>query len=847
MNRLSNMALTMMLAGMLALPHPGLAYAVTTHDADVPDTVETGTLMIWFGDDTMDTGDFADLAQAGAPPSDVRVVRPEVAIVEDVEPAEMESLAAAIRTSSTAVIVAPVGTVRALETVPPSDPSYGATTVRQRTYLGPRSLFPHAIGLETVWDATLNSDSFALNRHRPGVTIALIDTGVTPSLMEDTGEYVPIWDYANDDPTPDDDSGSASTPFHGSRVASIIRARTDNGYGIAGTLHRSANRILVYKTLDSSGAGENVDTMTAMMDAADRGARIINLSLGERATTLSFGSVADRETRAAWQAAVDYCTSHGALIVAASGNEGTGSYPAVYYPAACNGALAVGAIDPTTGTRASFSSYGPELDVVAPGVDIWTVGPNDGRVLSKGTSFATPVVAGALAYLWSLVPGRTPGQMISLVTRTADDSYGPQAGFDTQTGFGLFDTEAAYAEMTETIPAQTPVGVKASKPIGFETTLTWTAASGSGVFYRYGSSDGPEYQTTATNGRLPLTHTGSNVVYVRSFARDRWGAQRDATATVSVTADLPELESSRLEGLDRYETAASISRAAFPDSASAVVIASGENWPDGLSATSFAAAVKGPLLTTRSDRLSIPARDEIVRLKPRTIYIAGGSQAVSDVVENALRSLPIGATVTRLAGRDRYETARVIGERTARIAGGRTERVIVASGENYPDAVSIGPLAAAGGYPVLLTYTSGLPSSTREALAVIRPQATIVAGGTRVVSATVASALPSPTRLGGTDRYDTSRRIAAYGVSAGILDSDSLGFATGSNFPDALGAGPALGPSRTPVLLTDGPTKQMNDWLVPRALKVRRVTLIGGSSAVTYGTEFALKATLRKP
>jgi cell wall-associated protease len=847
MNRFSHTVLTMMLAGMLALPHPGLAYAVTTHTTDTPDAVEPGALMIWFGDDTMDTGDFADLARAGAPPSDVRVVRPEVAVVEDVEPAAMESLAAAIRASSTAVIVAPVGTVRALETVPPSDPSYGATTVKQRTYLGPRALFPHAIGLETVWDATLNSESFALNRHRSGVTVALIDTGVSPSLMEDTGEYVPIWDYANDDPAPDDDSGSASTPFHGTRVASIIRARTDNGYGIAGALHRSANRVLVYKTLDGSGAGENIDTMTAMMDAADRGVRIINLSLGERATTLSFGAVADRETRAAWQAAVDYCTSRGALVVAASGNEGTSSYPAVYYPAACDGALAVGAIDPTTGTRASFSSYGPELDVVAPGVDIWTVGPNDSRVLSKGTSFATPVVSGALAYLWSLVPGRTPGQMVSLVTRTADGSYGPAAGFDSQTGFGLFDAEAAYAEMTATIPVQAPVSVKASKPNGFETTLTWTAASGAGVFYRYGSYDGPEYQTTSTSGRLPLTHSGSNAVYVQSFAQDRWGAQRDATATVTVTADLPDLDSSRLEGPDRYETAASLSQAAFPGTASAVVIASGENWPDGLSATSFAAAVKGPLLTTRADRLSIPARDEIVRLRPRTIYIAGGSQAVSDVVEDALRSLPLRATVTRLAGRDRYDTARIIAQRTAQIAGGPIERVIIASGENYPDAVSIGPLAAAGGYPVLLACSSGLPSSTREALAVLQPNATIVAGGTRAVSTAVASTLPSPTRLGGTDRYDTSRKIAAYGVSAGILDSGSLGFATGTNFPDALGAGPALGPSRTPVLLTDGPTKQMNDWLVPRALKVRRVTLIGGSSTVTYETEFSLKATLRTP
>ncbi|MDZ4179310.1 MAG: cell wall-binding repeat-containing protein [Coriobacteriia bacterium] len=806
-------------------------------------------LVVLFAGDGISRDDFRVMAEAGIPPSAVRVRSPRLAVVDLPSELNNDAVKRSLSRQDTIAALAYDRTVHALTDVPPDDTRYdyppadGSVPDDQQSHLGPIAENPHAIGLETVWDAALNGTEFTATPSRQGVTVAVMDTGVTTSLMEDSGRYVPVWDYVSDSR----DTSDRSLGYHGTTTASIIAAQTDNSFGIAGTLYSIDNKVLVYRVLDRNRNGEMSDVMQAMMDAADRGTKVISLSLGHRATTVSGGvEVADTEARALWQQVVDYCTAQGTLVVAASGNGGNTSYPDVYYPAACDGVIAVGSIDPKTGNRSGFSSFGPELDVVAPGRDVWAARPNDSTGQYSGTSFAAPVVAGTIAFLWSLVPALTPATLTSVIQASADSSYGPSPGFDPETGYGKFDAEATYATLKAVIPSQPPVAVSVRPVAGREVVVSWSAAAGSGVFYRYSAPGTSTYTTTERSGRLILPSDGLHTVSVHSYASDRWGAQSASTATVSVSTGQANLVSTRREGSDRYRTAAAISRSAFPTTAPVVVVASGANWPDGLTGAALAALSDGPILLTRPDKLSLEARDEILRLAPSRVYVLGGTSAVSTSVTTAIASLPHTPTVTRIGGADRYDTARLVALEVNALRGPKSiDSVIVASGQGYPDALSISSYAAASGTPVLLTRAEALPTATQAALAELKPTTSIVVGGNRVVSGAVFSALPSPRRLAGADRYSTSRAIADYCVDASVLSLSVLGVATGLAFPDALAAGPALAATKAPLLLMDSIDQMGREWLGSRGDSVREVVVLGGPSAAPYQREFDMMQALR--
>lgn len=795
------------------------------------------------------------LTAAGVHAADIDVRRDDMAVVRVDADATASRVSSAIRGAAGVTSMGTDGTVSALESVPPSDPAYLGPTYPQRAYLGPGAAAPNSIQVEPVWEAAFNGERFTFAPGRPGVTVAVIDTGVTPSLLEDTGDYVATWDYVNGDADPSDDS--MMLLYHGTRVASAIRAQTDNQAGIAGVLHELDARVLVYKALDRVGAGSSANCMQAMRDAADAGAQVINTSFGERAT-LANGSTPDSELRAAWQDTVDYCMSKGALVVAASGNDAN-RYPAytpVFYPAACDGALAVGSIDIATGLRSDYSCFGPELDVVTPGrfqggspvVGLWTAMPNGvSDQTATGTSFAAPLASGTAALLWSLVPGLGPDDIAGLLKQTADNSYGPVVGFDTETGWGLVDAWAAYDEMTRTVSAQAPVSVSASAPERIETRVSWTPASGAGVTYLYGYRGGPTYATPLTSGRLVLPGSGSHEIWVRSFARDRWGAQVDATTSVTVTPGIASLTSTRHAGTDRYATAAAVSRASFPASASSAVIALGTNWPDALTASVLAGQVGGPLLLARRDSVPIATRDELVRLAPSTVYLIGGTSAVSKLAEDQLAAiLPPGAQLIRLGGSDRYDTARLVALTVASIPGTDATTALVASGENYPDALCASPVAARAGWPILLTRRAALPGATATALSQLGTDGVIVVGGEQAVEQAVFSALPSPERWAGPDRYATSRQVADRARITGLLVEDGIGFATGRAFPDALSAGPRAATEGIPVVLADSVTPALSAWLDGRGPITDHIVLHGGPAALPYDLEFDILTALRR-
>jgi lactocepin len=278
------------------------------------------------------------------------------------------------------------------------------------------------------------------------------------------------------------------------------------------------------------------------------------------------------------------------------------------------------------------------------------------------------------------------------------------------------------------------------------------------------------------------------------------------------------------------------------------VIALGTNWPDALTASVLAARSSGPLLLTRRDSLPVDSRDELMRLSPRTVYVVGGTAAVSASVESDLRALmPLDTEIVRLGGTDRYDTAGLVARAVALTPGATGATVMVASGENYPDAMCATPVAGSAGWPILLTRTATLPQATSAAIDQLGSDHAIVVGGEAAVSATVASQLPAAERWAGINRYDTSRKVADEAQARGLLSSSALGFATGRAFPDALSAGPYASRSEQPVLLTDGMTDSLAQWLDGRSDSTVSITLYGGRFALPYDVEFDLLVGLRRP
>jgi subtilisin family serine protease len=279
----------------------------------------------------------------------------------------------------------------------PNDPYYASA---QASYLEP-------IRLPAAWDVTTGADDLVL---------AVVDSGVDLLHPDLEDRLLPGRDFVNDDDSPDDDFG------HGTQVATIAAASTDNRTGLAGVAWRA--KVLPVKVLDRQGRGTDADIAAGITWAVDHGADVINLS---------FGGPQPSQTLAA---AVDHARSHNVVIVSAAGNAHA---PSVDFPADLDGVIAVSATD-RLGNLAWFSNYGPGIDVAAPGIDVLT-GTYDGPYRrTEGTSFAAPIVAGIALLTRARFPGDAADAVIARIRRGARDA-GP-LGIDDYFGYGIVDALA---------------------------------------------------------------------------------------------------------------------------------------------------------------------------------------------------------------------------------------------------------------------------------------------------------------------------------------------------------------------------------------------------------------------
>jgi serine protease len=322
------------------------------------------------------------------------------------------------------------------------------------------------VRLPQAWDLSHGSN---------GVVIAVVDTGVT-AVGDLSTQLLPGRNVLAGTADARDDSAIS----HGTRVAGVAAATTNNGIGIAGAAWNT--RVLPVKVLDARGAGDDLQVAAGIVWAVDHGAMVVNLSLGGPGQGQTLCD------------AVGYAGSQGVVVVAAAGN---GSADTPNYPAACPGAVSVAATD-TNGDFAYFSSYGRWVSLAAPGIDILSTRSDNSFAIASGTSFAAPIVSAVAALVAAQHPDWSPGQVGTQLVATVQDRGVP--GVDPYYGHGLLDAYAALGG---------PVQAAALAPSGDVLEPNDTAADASTVFGPMSATISPEGDVDwyAANVRWPASVT----------------------------------------------------------------------------------------------------------------------------------------------------------------------------------------------------------------------------------------------------------------------------------------------------------------------------------------------------
>lgn len=341
----------------------------------------------------------------------------------------------------------------------------------------------------------------------------------------------------------------------------------------------------------------------------------------------------------------------------------------------------------------------------------------------------------------------------------------------------------------------------------------------------------------------------------------------------------------RLQGTDRIDTAIRQAQKGWPQGSSSVILARADDFPDALAGVPLASQLNAPVLLTASKELDPRVLSALNALHPQNIYILGGIGAIGPEVTTVLEQNGWNqANLIRISGESRYETAASIAIAMAAtslpsiitkgnislaalpqtVSLRNVPAVVLATGDNFPDALSIASIAGEKKMPILLTSSKELPSESLEVIKRLHPGKVYIIGGEGVISSQIEQELAPDLgisslqikRLSGTNRYETMTSVAQEFQG----DIQNLSFATGEDFPDALaGAALAAHQNSTVILL---PKTSINEFPTLKAWikgKLQTLTLsantsssspnmspefylLGGTGAITQELEGELKA-----
>ena len=338
-----------------------------------------------------------------------------------------------------------------------------------------------------AWDIALGSED---------VVVGVLDTGIdwnhpdiAPNIWSNDQGYHG-YNFIADNWFPMDDNinGYADDgdwlpniyTYHGTHVAGVIGAATDNALGIAGM---AQVRLMAVKVMNDSGEGTDSTVASGLRWATDNGADVVVMSLGVEGISLPL------------QNAVNYASSRGVVLVAAAGNSGMS---VLSYPAAFPNVIAVGATDELD-RRAEFSNFGTDLDLMAPGVNIYSTQGGGSYQYLSGTSAAAPHVAGVAALMLSVNPALTPEEVGEILNQTARDIS--RTGYDTGTGWGVVNAFSAIDAVSD--PTVTITEHPESVAPNGTYSVTWLVSGGdpgtiSETYLQWGFASGEVAGTSET-------------------------------------------------------------------------------------------------------------------------------------------------------------------------------------------------------------------------------------------------------------------------------------------------------------------------------------------------------------
>ncbi|MBC8197634.1 MAG: S8 family serine peptidase [Candidatus Marinimicrobia bacterium] len=310
--------------------------------------------------------------------------------------------------------------------ITPNDPNYSNQWDHDNYGQVTNGISDADMDTNEAWDFTTGSN---------GVIIAILDTGIDLDHPDYADRVIPGYDFINNDTNASDDQG------HGTSCAGIAGAEGNNNIGIAGICWEC--QLMPVKVLGSDGSGDDSGIAEAVTWATDSDAHVISMSLGGGMFVSYFDS------------AVDYATSNGTTVIAATGNDDFGS---LSYPARYDNCIAIGAMSPCN-ERKDFSScdgenfwgsnYGEGIDLVAPGVKIPATTNGGGYTTQfNGTSSACPHAAGVAGLIYSVSPGVNAYDVRTIMQVQADDIG--SIGYDLETGYGRLNANKSVRNLLNT-------------------------------------------------------------------------------------------------------------------------------------------------------------------------------------------------------------------------------------------------------------------------------------------------------------------------------------------------------------------------------------------------------------
>ncbi len=547
--------------------------------------------------------------------------------------------------------------------------------------------------------------------------IAVVDTGVDNTLadLSSSVDTSSAYNYIDRSTNAMDDNG------HGTHVSGIIAAEANNHFSMGGL--NSHATIMPVKVLDASGSGDTEQIAYGIKYAVDQGAQVINLSLGG-----SYSRVIEY--------ALKYANDHGVTVIAASGNDG---FEELSYPASSKYTISVGATN-RLDIVSDYSNYGSGLDLVAPGTDIPSIMPDGHVSYMTGTSMATPHVSAVAGLLLSQNPELSPVEIQKILTETAidvvfdeqDNPYSnyeeyyyeeepypfeePVPGYDLVSGWGRLDAFGAVRAIDGTKAGMERI----SGANRYETAVNvskkgWKKSDVAVIATGRNYPDALSATPLAHRNKAPLLLTDTNALPESVMKElDRLDVKQvvlvggKSAITTNVEKQLKSLSITfkRISGSDRYETSVNVAKQlGKPEKA---VVTTGAGFADALSIAPIAASLNMPILLTNKTSLPDSVENYVKTSSMNEFFVIGGTTAIPNSVAKSL------GKYVRISGNDRYETNSNVIHYFADKLNMATP--LIATGSNYPDALSGSALAASKGTPVFLTHATQAQTTTKKTI-----------------------------------------------------------------------------------------------------------------------------------